>query len=66
MLIVLISVRLFQVINMLVIIILVFVICWTPYLVINVLQSFGVVGARLRGVLKHLKLTFTLMAYLNR
>ncbi len=50
---------------MLVVIIAVFVVCWTPFLVFNVLQSFHVVDAQLRGVHKHLKTTFTLMAYLN-
>ncbi len=51
---------------MLVVIVVVFVFCWTPYLLINVLQSFGVVDSQLRGAAKYLKLTFTLMAYLNR
>ncbi len=55
----------FQVIHMLVVIILVFVCCWTPYLAINVAQAFGALEAQLRGVAKHAKLTFTLMAYLN-
>lgn len=50
---------------MLVVIIAVFVICWTPYLVMNILQSFGVVETQLHGISKYLKTTFILMAYLN-
>ena len=56
----------FQVIHMLVVIILVYVCCWTPLLMINVLQSIGVVSTQLRGTEKYLKMTFMLMAYLNR
>ena len=55
-----------QVIHMLVVIIVTFIACWTPYLIINVLQSFGVMHMQLHGITKHLKTTFTLTAYLNR
>ncbi len=54
-----------RIIRMLVVIVLVFVVCWTPYLLMNVLQSFGVVDSQLQGLVKHLKTTFILMAYLN-
>lgn len=56
----------FQAIRMLCVIIVVFVLCWTPYLTFNILQSFGFVHAQLRGITKHLKTAITLMAYLNR
>ena len=51
---------------MLVVIILVFVVCWAPYLTFNVLQAFGVIDPHLHGVLKFMKTTLMLMAYLNR
>jgi hypothetical protein len=51
---------------MLIVIIVIFIICWTPYLTFNLLQAFGVVGVQLHGFTKHAKTTFTLMAYLNR
>jgi hypothetical protein len=51
---------------MLVVIVVVFVFCWSPYLIMNVMQAYGYVDSQLRGVSKYLKLTFTLMAYMNR
>lgn len=51
---------------MLVVIIVVFIFCWTPYLAFSLLQAFGVVDLQVHGFTKHAKTTFTLMAYLNR
>ena len=56
----------FQVIRMLVAIVVVFVLCWTPLLVVNVLQAFGVINLQIRGAAKHCKTAFSLLAYLNR
>ena len=57
-----------QVIRMLFVIIVVFVLCWLPFLLFNVLQAFGVVELQLQKNpnAKHTKTAFTLMAYLNR
>ena len=53
---------------MLFVIIVVFVLCWLPFLLFNVLQAFGVVELQLQKNpnAKHTKTAFTLMAYLNR
>ena len=51
---------------MLVVIIVIFVICWSPYLTFMLLQGFGIINYQLHGFTKHAKTTFTLMAYLNR
>ena len=55
-----------RVIRMLVVIILVFAICWTPYLTFLLLQGFGIVPIQLDGILKLTKTAFILMAYMNR
>ncbi|XP_039284727.1 QRFP-like peptide receptor [Nilaparvata lugens] len=54
-----------QVIKMLVMIVIVFVICWGPLLVDNVLTAFGVLPDQKSGTLKHMYTGFTLMAYFN-
>ncbi|RZF36065.1 hypothetical protein LSTR_LSTR005881 [Laodelphax striatellus] len=54
-----------QVIKMLVMIVIVFVICWGPLLVDNVLTAFGVLPDQKSGSLKHMYTGFTLMAYFN-
>ena len=53
---------------MLIFIVVLFVVCWGPLLAFNVLQSFGLLGTQglLFGTEKHLKTTFSLMAYFNR
>ena len=56
----------FQIVPMLVIVVLIFIACWTPLLVFNVLQSFDIIPPQLFGILKHLKTTFSLTAYFNR
>ena len=53
----------------LILIMLVFFICWAPILVFNLLAAFGVLGQDNMGTgdtTKHLKTVFSLMAYLNR
>jgi hypothetical protein len=56
----------FQVIKMLIVIVLVFAICWTPHLTFLLLQGFGVIPVQLDGPLKFAKTAFILMAYMNR
>ena len=53
---------------MLIFIVVLFVACWGPLLLFNVLHSFGLVGTYgfLIGTEKHLKTAFSLMAYFNR
>ena len=55
-----------RVIKMLIVIIVVFALCWTPYLTFLLLQAFGCISMQLDGILKHAKTSFILMAYLNR
>ncbi|XP_071744618.1 G-protein coupled receptor 54-like [Lepeophtheirus salmonis] len=54
-----------RVIRMLAAIVVVFVLCWSPFLVMNIFRSFGVVNISLHGFVKYANTTFTLMAYLN-
>ncbi|CAB4064917.1 unnamed protein product [Lepeophtheirus salmonis] len=54
-----------RVIRMLAAIVVVFVLCWSPFLVMNIFRSFGVVNISLHGFVKYDNTTFTLMAYLN-
>jgi hypothetical protein len=54
------------VIKMLIVIVLVFAICWTPHLTFLLLQGFGVIPVQLDGPLKFAKTAFILMAYMNR
>ena len=55
-----------RVIKMLIVIVVVFAFCWTPYLTFLLLQAFGCISMQLDGILKHAKTSFILMAYLNR
>lgn len=54
-----------QVIKMLVLIVVVFVVCWGPLLVDNVLTAWGYLPHIRTGSLKHMATTFHLMAYFN-
>ncbi|CAB0008254.1 unnamed protein product [Nesidiocoris tenuis] len=51
---------------MLVAVVIIFVICWGPLLVFNVLTSFEIVRPLQPGPVKYLKTVFHLMAYFNR
>ena len=51
---------------MLVVIVVVFVVCWTPLLLINILQSLGTISLQIHGWAKHCKTVSSLLAYLNR
>ena len=51
---------------MLVSIVVVFMFCWTPLLVFNVLQAFGAISLQIGGAAKHVKTAFSLLAYFNR
>ena len=54
---------------MLILIMLVFFICWAPILIFNLLAAFSLLGPDNMGTgdtTKHLKTVFSLMAYLNR
>ena len=54
---------------MLILIMLVFFICWAPILIFNLLAAFGLLGPDNMGtgdITKHIKTVFSLMAYLNR
>ena len=55
-----------QVVPMLLVVVLVFIICWTPLLVFEVLQSFDVIPNQLFDHHKHIKTVFSLLAYFNR
>ncbi|GLG99023.1 Uncharacterized protein GBIM_05568, partial [Gryllus bimaculatus] len=54
-----------QVIKMLVAVVVLFVVCWAPLLVLNVLRAYGVVPANAPGAPKHAATAFHLMAYFN-
>ncbi|KAK2156609.1 hypothetical protein LSH36_209g05011 [Paralvinella palmiformis] len=54
-----------QVVKMLVAVIVLFVICWTPLLIDNVLVAFRVLNRLHYGPLKPLRQTFALLAYSN-
>jgi hypothetical protein len=56
----------FQVIKMLVAVVVVFVVCWGPMLIDNVLTAWEVLPHLRTGPLKHMATTFHLMAYFNR
>lgn len=51
---------------MLVAVVVLFVICWGPMLIDNVLTAYGFVPFLKTGSLKHMKTAFHLMAYFNR
>ena len=55
----------FQVIKMLVLVIVLFALCWGPMLVDNVLTAFSVTRRQSQGHLRYLRLTFSLLAYFN-
>ena len=55
----------FQIVRMLVAIVVIFVVCWTPLLSINILQSLKLVRLRTQPWAKHLKTVASLLAYLN-
>lgn len=54
-----------QVIYMLLAVVFVFAICWTPVLLLNILMSFNVLPSAPVGILKYMKTAFHLMAYFN-
>ncbi|KAM7287503.1 QRFP-like peptide receptor [Ixodes scapularis] len=54
-----------QVIKMLILVVALFVICWAPILILNVLTAFGGVKTLNYSYLKPLRTTFHLMSYLN-
>lgn len=54
-----------QVIKMLIVVVIIFVLCWTPILVINVLTAFKVMPTLNYGHIKAIKTTFHLFSYAN-
>uniref|UniRef100_A0A1B6HDW7 G-protein coupled receptors family 1 profile domain-containing protein n=3 Tax=Homalodisca TaxID=139475 RepID=A0A1B6HDW7_9HEMI len=50
---------------MLVLIVVVFVVCWAPILILDVLTAFQVLEEYSTGFLKHVRTTFHLMSYFN-
>ena len=54
-----------QVIHMLIVVVIIFVLCWTPILVINVLTAFKVMPLLNYGNLKAVKTAFHLFSYAN-
>ncbi|XP_067005355.2 QRFP-like peptide receptor [Anabrus simplex] len=54
-----------QVIKMLVTVVVLFVICWAPLLVYNVLKAYDVIPSQAPGPVKHMGAAFHLMAYFN-
>jgi hypothetical protein len=59
------SICVLQVIKMLVAVIVIFVLCWAPLLISNVLTAFGVMHHLNYGSLKPMRQTFYLLAYFN-
>lgn len=55
-----------QVICMLVTVVVLFAVCWTPMLVDNVLTAYGILPYMKFGTLKYMSNAFSLMAYFNR
>lgn len=55
-----------QVIKMLVLIVVIFIVCWAPILILDLLTAFHVFQEHATGTLKHIKTTFHLMSYFNR
>lgn len=55
-----------QVIYMLVTVVVLFIICWAPLLIENVLTAYSVLPKQRIGKLKHISVAFHLMAYFNR
>lgn len=54
-----------QVIKMLIVVILIFVLCWTPILVMNVLKAFSVLPSLNYGHIKAVRTVFHLLSYAN-
>lgn len=54
-----------QVVRMLIVVVIIFVLCWTPILVINVLTAFKIMPLLNYGSLKAIKTTFHLLSYAN-
>ncbi|XP_024941377.1 QRFP-like peptide receptor isoform X2 [Cephus cinctus] len=54
-----------QVVKMLVAVVVLFAICWSPMLIDNVLTAYGVIPWMKGGAFKHLNTAFQLMAYFN-
>ena len=54
-----------QVIKMLVAVVLFFIICWSPILIINILTSIGVISPLSYGYLKPLRTIAHLLSYVN-
>lgn len=57
--------KMLQVIKMLIVVVIVFVLCWTPILVINVLTAFKVTPSLNYGHMKAIKTAFHLFSYAN-
>lgn len=55
-----------QVVCMLVAVVVLFIICWTPLLVDNVLTAHNILPAKRVGSYKYMGTVFHLMAYFNR
>ena len=60
------SKNLLQVVPMLVMVVTVFIFCWTPILIFEVLQSYNIIGTQVFRSIKHVKTCFSLLAYGNR
>jgi len=54
-----------KIIPMLLMVVCVFIVCWSPILIFNVLQSFDVIPTQLFDEYKHVKTSFSLLAYFN-
>merc|ERR1719336_1878870 len=54
-----------KVVPMLAMVVLVFLLCWSPILLFELLQSFDIVNWWITGGLKHTKTCFSLLAYFN-
>ena len=55
-----------QVVPMLGMVVTVFILCWSPILIFEVLQSYNIIGTQIFGSIKHTKTCFSLLAYFNR
>ena len=51
---------------MLAMVVIVFILCWSPILIFEALQAFDVIHWWITGSLKHAKTCFSLLAYFNR
>nr|CAH0108948.1 unnamed protein product [Daphnia galeata] len=54
-----------QVVKMLVAVVILFAVCWSPYLIDNVLTSFAFLPTTRTGPMKHMKMAFHLLSYIN-